>query len=317
MVRIAQFNHSETGGVWGMPGDQIKEAGYQDKNTFSGELEIVPWVGGWDCVFRCQRKDKSLLLAKRAIETVKNPAIGYSQCNEEYPRTGFYDELKKVNWEPSEITELCNADCSSGMAAWINSVGISISPNMWTGNEQELIEKTGMFLTLNDSLFTDDSDFLCPGDILLREGHTAMIIDYGDGVKSDVPFIANSDSRQRTLPGFSGSTLRVVPSGGCVDAMLPIIGGRWWLTNYNGNIGWESDKLLEPLYRIRITGYMVNVRSRPHINSKVLSVVNMDDVLISTGISADDHRGITWYQCVIDDALGWISERYSEMEGYV
>ena len=318
MVRIAQFNHSEYGTIWGEPGDQLKVPGtYETKDTFSGELEIVQYYGPWEYVFRCIDVKKSKKLARNAGLTVRNPHVGYSQNNGAYPRTSFYDELKAAGWDPSKITNDCNGDCSAGMAAWLCSVGIEVSPDMWTGTEKEIIEATGQFLTLTDDIFTAQDDYLMPGDILLKTGHTAMILDCGDYVKSSVPGVAKGNSWQRYAPDTKAATIGVVKSEEAVDGYLPIMGGKWWMTENYGRRGWESEKFIEWLYYVDITGYMVNVRRRPTINSKVLDTAQLGERFLSTGISAEDGRGVTWYQIVDGDDLGWVSAVYAELGGYI
>lgn len=318
MVRIAQFNHSETGGINGQPGDQLKVPGtYERAETFNGELEVVRWYGPWQFVFRAIDANTAKLLAKKAIDTCRNPHVGYSQWNPESPRTTFYNELKKAGWDPSKIKTDCNGDCSAGMAAWLCSVGIEVSIDMWTGNEREIIEETGKFLTLTDPLFTDQDSYLMPGDILLREGHTCMVVDTGDNVKSSIPGMATANSWQRYGPSTSAKKIDVVHGEEAVDGYLPIMSGKWWITESYGRRGWESEKYLEWLYYVDITGFMVNVRSRPTINSKVLDTAQLGERFLSTGISAEDGRGIVWYQIMDGDELGWVSSVYAELGGYI
>ena len=318
-VRIAQFNHSETGGIWGVPGDQLKVPGtYETAKTFSGELEIVYWSGTWDYVFRPISAGIATMLAAKADATVRNPHVGYSQNNPEAPRTSFYEALKAAKWDPSKITKDVNGDCSSGMAAWLNSVGIEVDPNMWTGSEKEELEKTGRFLTLTHDLFTDSDAYLMKGDILLRTGHTCMVLDYGDNVKSDVPGETTGDSWQRMKPyaNKSSAGIQVVKRGGFVNASLPVLGGKWWITDHNGTRGWESANLIEWDYMLRITGYLVNVRKKPNINSEIIGTVMAGESHPATGISAVDSRGVVWYQMTYRNEIGWASGAYVEFGGY-
>ena len=318
MVRIAQFNHSETGGVWGEPGDQLKVPGtYETKRTFTGELEIVPWYGPWDYVFRVREAGKARKLAILAEQTCRNPAIGYSQNNKEYPRTGFYDELRLNSWDPSKVTNMCNADCSSGMAAWLNAVGIQIDPNMWTGSEKFLLEQSGWFLTLSDETWTEIPDYLMPGDILLKAGHTCMVIDYGEQMRGSIPAEVTRDMNQRMTPDAKGKKTGIVKQGCFVDVVLPLKHGRWYIVSSGGWRGWSSAACYDWEFDVTIAGYEVNVRKRPALDGEICGTVFQGAVLPSTGISATDERGVDWYQIVQSNTLGWVSSKYATLGGYV
>lgn len=317
-VRIAQFNHSEYGTIWGEPGDQLKVPGtYETARTFSGELEIVPYYGPWDYVFRIRDAEKARQLAIIAEQTCRNPNVGYSQNNGAAPRTTFYDALKAAGWDPTKINHPVNGDCSAGMAAWLNAVGVEIDRNMWTGSEKFLLEQSGWFLTLSDDIWSDSGDYLMPGDILLKSGHTALILDYGDEMRSTIPAEVTWDMWQRGDPSNKGRQLGVVHKGSFVEVMLPLRNGRWYITSSGGWRGWSSAACYDWQYTLEITGHMVNVRTRPNINSEVIQVVMLGARFPSTGISTEDDRGRTWYQIVVSNMLGWVSGFYSTLGGYI
>lgn len=317
-VRIAQFNHSETGGVWGEPGDQLKVPGtYETARTFHGELEIIPWYGPWEYVFRIREADKARRLANIAEQTCRNPAVGYSQNNGSSPRTSFYDELQAAGWDPSKIAKKCNGDCSAGMAAWLNAVGVQIDRNMWTGSEKFLLEQSGWFLTLSDDTWTEIPDYLCPGDILLKLGHTCLVLDYGEQIRSTIPAEVTADMWQRMTPDVKGKKTGSVKKGCFIDVMLPLKQSKWYIVSSGGWRGWSSQRCYSWEFEVTICGYEVNVRKRPSLNGEICGVVFQGAVLPYTGISVEDDRGVTWYQISQSNTLGWVSSMYATLGGYV
>ena len=317
MIRLVQFNHSETGGIWGEPGDQLKAPGYETARTFSGEVEICNWYGPWDYVFRIRDSSKARRLAIIAEQTARNPLVGYSQNNKDYPRTGLYDELRLNSWDPSKIQNKCNADCSSGMAAWLNAVGVQIDPNMWTGSEKFLLEQSGWFLTLYDDTWCEIPDYLCPGDILLNAGHTCLVIDYGEQMRSSIPAEVTRDMWQRMAPDTKAKKTGMVRDGCFIDVVLPLKNARWYMVSSGGWRGWSSAACYSWEYSVTINGWEVNVRKRPDLNGEICGTVFQGALLPSTGISAEDERGVTWYQIAQSNTLGWVSSKYATLGGYI
>lgn len=319
-VRIAQFNISENGTIFGERGDQLKVPGsYETADTFAGELEIRPYSGSWDVVFRPIDRSAASLLARNAEATVRNPMVGYSQNPAGKPteRMSFYQALKSAGWDPAKIKTPVNADCSSGMAAWLCSVGIWVDPNMTTATERHILEQTDEFLILTDHIFTESSDYLMPGDVLLRQGHTALAIDYGRFVRSTIPGTMYRDMWHRADPDTTGRQLGIARSGDVVDAYMPMMHGRWYQIVLNGDIGWTAATGWDWMYLAKVTGWQVNIRELPSINSAVLATVGYGQRLPATGITSDDSRGITWHQVASGDVIGWISGVYAEIDGYI
>lgn len=308
-VRLAQFSRSEYGGKWGEPGDQLKVPGtYEVERLFDGECNIVERAGTWKYCFRLLDAAKANKLAAVAEETVRNPHVGYSQNNAAYPRTTFFDALKAAGWDPALITEDCNGDCSAGLAAWLNAVGIPVSKDMWTGNEKEALEATGAIMTLDQSAYLKSGRYLLRGDILLRDGHTAVVIDNGDDAYA-LPAETTADSWQRMGPAKTALPIRVVEEHECIGVHLPQINGRWHITRAaDWGRGWESIALIRFTYRYRVTVYMANIRDAASLNGAVLCQVTNGQELPSTGRIRTDARGIWWYEVAYKNALGWISE---------
>lgn len=131
----------------------------------------------WKCVFRANDPKVAEKLAKTMEDACANDNIGYDQLQ----RTTLYSNALVKKWDLSKIKTPCECDCSSLVAVCINACGIPISKDMYTGNEKSLIKATGEFITLTDTKYTNSSNYLKRGDILLKDGHTAIVLD--DGAK--------------------------------------------------------------------------------------------------------------------------------------
>ena len=157
MIKIAHARISETGRINGKPGDQT-----------GNEVSVtVIYDRGWLYVFRFKYKYYANEAVTRILECCENPAIGYSQDTretllEQYQQSGAF----------SLIRTNCNCDCSSLIAAVLRSVKIYVPADMYTAIEKDCLEKTGYFETL---VYSENLD-LMPGDILLADGHTAMVV---------------------------------------------------------------------------------------------------------------------------------------------
>lgn len=167
-VTIGHFVCDENGhATGGKPGDQSgKEGRFQAwyKSGSNGK--------GWQDVFRAKDKTVRKKIAQNMIELVENPHIGYNQD----ARTTLDREAKKVDYDFKKITVDCDTDCSQATAECIIGAGIPISPDMYTGNEKQLIEATGQFKTYDGKSYTESDQKLKVGDILFKIGHSAVVV---------------------------------------------------------------------------------------------------------------------------------------------
>ena len=167
-VTIGHFVSDENGrSRGGKPGDQTgKEGRFQSWYAKGSNGK------GWQDVFRAKDKEVRKKIAKNMIELVENPHIGYNQDK----RLTLDKEAKKVNYDFKKITVDCDTDCSQATAECIIGAGVPIDPDMYTGNEKQLIEKTGKFKTYDDKSYTDSDQKLKAGDILFKIGHSAVVV---------------------------------------------------------------------------------------------------------------------------------------------
>ena len=164
-VTIGHFVCDENGhSKGGKPGDQSGKEGRFQEWYNSGK--------GWEDVFRAKDKEIRKKIAENMIELVENPHVGYNQD----ARTTLDREAKKVDYDFKKIDVDCDTDCSQATAECIIGAGIPISPDMYTGNEKQLIEKTGQFKTYDGKSYIDSPQKLKVGDILFKIGHSAVVV---------------------------------------------------------------------------------------------------------------------------------------------
>lgn len=167
-VTIGHFVCDENGHArGGKPGDQTgKEGRFQSWYAKGSNGK------GWQDVFRAKEAAVRKKIAKNMIELVENPHIGYNQDK----RLTLDIEARKVDYNFAKITTDCDTDCSQATAECIIGAGIKINPDMYTGDEKELIEATGKFKTYTGKSYIASDQKLKEGDILFKIGHSAVVV---------------------------------------------------------------------------------------------------------------------------------------------
>lgn len=159
---IGNARISEFGTVNGKKGDQTgKEVMTQ---SFSSG-------GKWEYCIRPKSAEVAKKIATAMKQACANNKIGYSQTD----RISLSKEAAKHNYKISNVG-LCNCDCSSLVAVCVNAAGIHVSPYMYTGNELALLKATGKFTVITAAAQCKKGKGLKAGDILLRKGHTAIVV---------------------------------------------------------------------------------------------------------------------------------------------
>lgn len=162
----------------------ISNCGHDENRKYTGgkpgdqkgdEWAIIPWYSRpWTCVLRHPDPTVRKQIANQARKAARNNLIGYCQGH----RLTYWEHLKASNYDPSQITVACEADCSSGVSANIRATGIllkneelqKISVSCTTRNLRKQCDDHG-FDVLTDRKYLDSPDYLFEGDILLCEGH--------------------------------------------------------------------------------------------------------------------------------------------------
>lgn len=194
---VSNCSMSETGSINGQKGDQTGK-----------EYKIIPWYSyGWDYVLRHPNLQIQKYITQNAIAAANNDNIGYGQADN---RT-FWQELEKVGYDASKITNKCNADCSSSSCSIAKAAGFLANDTAL----QSLVITTCRYMPANltkvgfvayqDTKYLKSKDYLQPGDILVNTSKHACIY-----VGSNPSTEANPLSAVST--GFSGSVAAMFSS---------------------------------------------------------------------------------------------------------
>lgn len=158
------------------------------------QYRIQDWYNGsWDVVLRYPDQAVANEIARVAIDAANNDLIGYSQES----RTTYGTQLKNAGYEPSKITSMCWADCSSSTSYNVIAAGhnlnISKLENIEVGTTSTIentLRNVG-FQALKGSEYLSSSNALQPGDILLHTGSHVCIYVGGANVDGGVDLFYN------------------------------------------------------------------------------------------------------------------------------
>lgn len=208
MVFCAEAASDETGSLaYGQPGDQKQQRGDPAENEEVRIREIA--YGDFSLILRYPDKETAKKIAEDAREIALNPNVGYAQYGDDKNnyagRYGLWYAMHGVA-RFADIDIPCNCDCSALVADVLIHNGISCSRYMRTASEREELKKLG-FEEIPYSL--DDCEV---GDVLWRQGHTAIVIEVrevnneGDGMSYQVTL--RSSTVQQTWATGAGPNSR-------------------------------------------------------------------------------------------------------------
>lgn len=191
-VKIGHASIDENGKIaGGTAGDQT------GKEVCTRDWYSKPWIS----VIRPNDSAVAEKIAVAMEQACANDKIGYDQNQ----RTTLYNYAKAAGWDLSRITTACECDCSSLVAVCVNAAGISVSKDIYTGNEQAALKATGKFTVLTGSDYVSKSNNLKRGDILLASGHTAIVLSNGSAVSSGSSTSSASATSSRTATDYAQS----------------------------------------------------------------------------------------------------------------
>lgn len=170
---------------------KIGHASIDERNKGSGgkagdqtgkEVYIRDWYSKpWIAVFRCTQLQMAEKIAYTMECACLNDNIGYDMSD----RTTLYEEAKKYDFDLTKIDKKVECDCSSLVAVCCNAAKISVSKDMYTGNEESVLMATKLFKKLDTQKYLTTFTNLQRGDILLAKGHTAVYL--GTKVMTSLP----------------------------------------------------------------------------------------------------------------------------------
>lgn len=259
MIRIAQASSSENYTKYGKAPNQRRTGASRTKpeGNLDGELNVVPWYGGWEAVYRAIDAEVAERIATIAYRVVANGNyIGYSWSG----NTQLFDAMKKKGTtDPMDVDTLVNCDCGTKVGVCVYFAGIHDDGlrAMTTWREDEILMRTNAFVKLTDKEMLDKGKGIRRGDIVLKSGHTAVVLDSDPVDPSGAMFVFQKFS-------FNGVAISAGTSGTRAVQRTKMVGKKGYkiinvrlsyvsnsaLANVVPFLGWgDDDKLAVNFYR--------------------------------------------------------------------
>ncbi len=185
-VKVGSARIDENGKAYGgKAGDQTGK-----------EVSTQAWYKhkkGWR-VLRCTDAAKAEKIALAMQAACDNANIGYDQ----YQRDTLYNAAKPLGFDPAKVDTPCETDCSALVRVCCAYAGITIG-NIRTTNEAKNLLASGEFEELKGERYTDQSDYLRRGDILVTrtQGHTVVVL--SNGAKAETATAAAEEAPRTIL----------------------------------------------------------------------------------------------------------------------
>lgn len=213
---------------------------------------------GWN-LLRAKDKDKALLIAHNMLSICDNDNIGYD-FNRKH---SLYSASKPYGFDASKVTVKCNTNCAEAVRCSVLYSGIECG-DFWTGNELEVLNKTGQFNVVTEITKTSDPLFMEVGDILVTRtsGHTVVVVSADEEERPVNEFevycdtyymgdyVVTSQMNLRQFGGTNSKILGTIKKGETVRcdgifAYETSKNKKWYHLRYNGLSGFGSEVLLE------------------------------------------------------------------------
>jgi hypothetical protein len=219
-VKIGHSSIGEDGAKNNKAGDQTNK-----------EVCTRSWYkSSWHTVLRPIDPEVAEKMAVACEAGCANKNVGYDQWN----RNTLHAQAEAVGWDLSKITVPCECDCSSFMTVDAECAGIDIPYNNGnaptTSTMVGAFKSTGEFEVLVDNKYLTSDEYLKRGDVLVKSGHTVMVLE--DGLKADL---------KETM--VKVSVLKKKCKGEAVVALQSILTGLDYYTGeLDGSFGSQTDK---------------------------------------------------------------------------
>ena len=171
-VRVGSARGDENGKAYG------GQAGDQKGGREVSAQEYYVHAKGWR-VFRAKDQTKAAVIGEQMRAACENDLIGYDQ----WERYDLFKEAEKVGFDLAKVSVPTECDCSELARVCCAAAGIMDLPDTGfrTDNMPKYLLATGEFIELKGSKYTEKSDFLGKGDILVTrtKGHTVVVLNDG------------------------------------------------------------------------------------------------------------------------------------------
>lgn len=162
-VTLAHAVSDEEGhGTGGKAGDQT-----------GNEVQFRDWYNRskkWHTVLRASQALRRKIKTN-AIVGVRNVHLGYDM-NDRYTA---YDKIKNKGYDYNKLTEDAECDCSQFATTCSSYAGVFIPRDTRTANMVTRYLATKQYKALTGDKYTETSENLKAGDIIVGEGHTAIV----------------------------------------------------------------------------------------------------------------------------------------------
>lgn len=183
MVNICHASLDENGRIsGGKAGDQTGK-----------EVCIRSWYNRpWSCVIRFKDPDMREKCAVAMEHAAANNHIGYDQ----YQRNSLLSAVRKLNYDPKNVTTNVETDCSALVTVACIYAGIAEMALVIGGNSattstlKPRLQATGEVDVFTSKEYIAKTDKLLRGDILLYIGHHVAVVVQTDSPKKSISEIA-------------------------------------------------------------------------------------------------------------------------------
>lgn len=302
-MKIAHATKNEIGTVsGGLLGDQnSREVMVQDFFKYA-----------WTLVFRTRDPAIADQMAMFAEIIAENDSVGYGQGSDRYT---MYLAAKALNWNFAAISTPCATDCSQLIATILIACGMNVSPYMYTGNEEGVLDATGQFIKITYSEGMD----LKRGDILLTQtkGHTAIVVE--GSFPSHIPQWVGECYGKDYVPVWNGY-LQVdrcdwptLAAGNLFD-VCDEASSHYYIRIAGEYYGWIRREyvLRKTPWKTGITTSAVNVRTQPGAQYKQIGWLE-GGVEVPICDVKPAPNGADWYYIKWKDGFGFISAKYVKL----
>ncbi len=192
-------------------GDENRKAkGGQAGEQTREEVFTRGWYySDWHTVLRPKSKTLAEKSAKAVEAACANSKIGYDQGQ----RNTLYARAKAAKFDLSKITTACECDCSSLMHVCAIAGGANLtygSNGLHTRNMVDGFMKSGDYVKLTDSKYLTTDAYLKRGDILVKNGHTVMVLENGAKAEPDPAPATVTLKLQELRKGSTGEEVEAV-----------------------------------------------------------------------------------------------------------
>ena len=173
-----------------------------------------------------------------------NKNIGYDQGQ----RLTLYNVAKEVGFNCEKVKTPCETDCSALVRVCCAYAGIML-PNFRTPSEPSALLNSGEFVEMKGTKYSDSSDYLRRGDILVTstQGHTVVVLTNGRKANNDSSkqyvLVTGGSVNIRTAPNVvNGKIMGVVHKNDLLEYQGETSENGWFLVVYKNSNGWVSPK---------------------------------------------------------------------------